>query len=116
MILRAGLKARGLVHCNAPNHSCKRHRQRMISCDMTEYPVLNIIYKGEAIAIVVTTKGGKYLRSVALGIATNKNPVFSCILSDGECADCCLAKVKDSNVRPALIIANVGNKDLGKST
>lgn len=81
------------------------------SSDRGEYPILNLIVGCETIEVCDTIRGGKYLQAVALRIATAKSPPYFCILSDGECIDCCLRKAINSESRPALVIANVGYND-----
>ncbi|KAF1951012.1 hypothetical protein CC80DRAFT_496304 [Byssothecium circinans] len=102
-------RARGLVHCSTPIRSCKRRRIGGISCDRAEYPILKLSMDGETIQVCDTTNGGEYLRAVALRVATEKNPPYFCLLSDGRCIDCCIGTVVNQNIRPALVIANVGN-------
>ena len=82
-----------------------------ISSDRAEYPILNLKVGCEAIEVCDTVRGGEYLQAVALRIATAKSPSYFCILSDGECIDCCLRKAINSGIRPALVIANIGNND-----
>ncbi|KAF2253854.1 hypothetical protein BU26DRAFT_230812 [Trematosphaeria pertusa] len=108
-------KARGLVRCNAPARACKRKNMGAISCDNAEYPILKLTVDGEVIEVCDAARSGDYLRAVALSIATGKNPTYFCILSDGECIDCCLGKAVNQSIRPALVIANVGRSWQGST-
>lgn len=82
-----------------------------LSSDRAQYPILNLTVGGEAIEVCDTTRGRQYLPVVALRVATAKNPTYFCILSDGECINCCVKRAMSSNIRPALVIANIGNND-----
>jgi hypothetical protein len=110
-IINQAHKSRGLVHCGGSIGSCRRRRMGTSSSDRTEYPILNLKVGCEAIEVCDTIRGGEYLQAVALRIATAKSPSYFCILSDGECIDCCLRKAINSGIRPALVIANIGNND-----
>jgi len=114
-IIHQAHKARGSVRCDSSIGSCRRRRIGTISSDRAQYPILNLTVDGEDIEVCDTTRGGQYLPVVALRVATAKNPTYFCILSNGECINCCVKRVMSSNIRPALVIANIGNNDYESS-
>lgn len=103
-------KVRGLVHCGGSTASCRRRRMGAVSVDRADYPILHLKLGGESIEVCDTSQGGEYLRAVALRVATALSPIYSCILlSDGQCFDCCLRKALNTDERPALVIASIGD-------
>lgn len=104
-------QARGLVKCNAPLRSCKRRHPRNITCDRTEDPILKLSMDGDSIDVCNAANSNDILRVIALHVATVKNPTYFCVLSDEECIECCLETAINQDIRPVLVISNVGNVD-----